>query len=160
MSCSLSWANDRQNDALIIYNILNFVQWPDSAFADSKASIKVCLYGNVEFAEELGFFQGVPVRGRFLNFFSSQQLSAVKTGCHMLFVGIENQKELPMIFSTVQSYYVLSVGRVDGFVNAGGVLNILRTSDQRKFEINLDKARKNGLSLSSDLLELARVINQ
>ena len=67
---------------------------------------------------------------------------------------------LEQIFNNFDHYYVLSVGNVDGFVNQGGVLNILRTSDQQRFEINLQRARQNGLSFSSDLLELSRVINQ
>jgi len=75
-------------------------------------------------------------------------------------VGIDQKKNINSFFKNLNHNFVLSVGNVDEFVQNGGILNILRTSDQRKFEINLLKAQQNGLEMSSDLLELARIINQ
>lgn len=153
-------ANDESIQAMVIYNLLNFVQWPASAFDNSKAAIKICLYGQVDFAQQIVIFQNVTVRGRSLNFQQYKQLSQIQTGCHLLYVGEDKRQQLEQIFNNFDHYYVLSVSSVDGFVSQGGVLNILRTSDQQRFEINLQRARQNGLSLSSDLLELSRVINQ
>ncbi len=63
-------------------------------------------------------------------------------------------------FSNVNHLFVLSVGNTEGFADqGGGVVNIFRTRDQQKFEINLQRAIERGLFISSDLLSLARIIN-
>ncbi|BCD99959.1 YfiR family protein [Marinicellulosiphila megalodicopiae] len=151
---------DERMKAMFIYNFSNFVQWPDSAFTSKNANLKICLYGNVPFSGDMIFFEGVPVRDRKLQFIITDERKDIESGCHILYVGIDQAKNLNSFFKNLNHNFVLSVGNVDEFVQQGGILNILRTSDQRKFEINLQKAQKNGLSMSSDLLELARIINQ
>ena len=151
---------DYRMKAMFIYNFSNFVQWPSSAFDNKKSNLKICLYGDVPFAKDMKFFDGVPVRGRNLQFIMTSNRKDIESGCHILYVGIDQKKNINTFFKNLNHNFVLSVGNVEEFVQNGGILNILRTSDQRKFEINLFKAQQNGLEMSSDLLELARIINQ
>lgn len=150
---------ERRVEALVLYNFANFVQWPNNAFVDQQDSIKICLFGNIDFADGIHFFQDIPVRGRKLNFLLTQNKQEIATGCHILYVGINKQQYLAEFFQNLNHLYVLSIGNTEGFIKQGGVLNILRTSDQQQFAIDLNKAKKNGLAMSSDLLELARIIN-
>ncbi|BCD99962.1 YfiR family protein [Marinicellulosiphila megalodicopiae] len=154
---ALSSAEQRMK-AMFIYNFSNFVQWSDSAFKNEN--LKICLYGNVPFAKDMVHFEGVPVRDRKLKFIITSNLKEIEFGCHILYVGIDETENLQTFFKNINHNFVLSVGNVDGFVQKGGIINILRTSDQRKFEINLKKAQESGLNMSTDLLELARVIKQ
>jgi len=159
MSSAAEEVDDRMK-AMFIYNFSNFVQWPHSVRESKKSNLKICLYGKVPFAEDMKFFDGVPVRGRKLQFIMTDNRKDIESGCHILYVGIDQKKNINTFFKNLNHNFVLSVGNVDEFVQNGGILNILRTSDQRKFEINLYKAQQNGLEMSSDLLELARIINQ
>ena len=153
-------AKEYQVKALFLYNFANFVEWPREAFVDPSSPLKMCLYGAVPFGEFLDYVDGSMVRDRKLKVIRTTDYSKIQAGCHILFVGIEHRTDLETFFDNLNHLFVLSIGSTKDFTATGGVINILRTSDQRKFEINLAKAIENGLLISSDLLSLARIINQ
>ncbi|RLT97478.1 MAG: YfiR family protein [Ketobacter sp.] len=155
----LDLAKEYQVKALFLYNFANFVEWPADAFADQSSTLKMCLYGAVPFGEFLDIVNGVMVRDRTLEVIRTTDYSRIQSGCHILFVGIEHHDQLDVFFKNLNHLFVLSIGNVKDFARKGGVVNILRTSDQQQFEINLSKAIENGLLISSDLLSLARIIN-
>ena len=156
----LELAKDYQVKALFLYNFANFVEWPRDAFVDQSSTLRMCLYGAVPFGEFLDFVDGVQVRDRTLEVIRTTDYSNIQSGCHILFVGIEHIPELEKFFNNLNHLFVLSIGNTKDFTKTGGVVNILRTSDQQRFEINLTKAIENGLLISSDLLSLARIINE
>ncbi|PAU80767.1 hypothetical protein CK501_08345 [Halovibrio salipaludis] len=149
-----------QVKALFLYNFANFVEWPERAFDGPEASLRMCLYGAVPFGSFLDSVNGVRVRDRTLDVIRTTDRSDIEQGCHILFVGIDQLDKLEEFFSDINHMYVLSVGNTEGFARRGGVINIYRTRDERKFEINLSQAIENGLLISSDLLSLARIINK
>lgn len=155
----LDLAKEYQVKALFLYNFANFVEWPSDAFTDQSSPLKMCLYGAVPFGEFLDIVNGVMVRDRTLKVIRTTDYSQIQSGCHILFVGIDHHKELDTFFKNLNHLFVLSIGNVKDFAHKGGVVNILRTTDQQQFEINLTKAIENGLLISSDLLSLARIIN-
>ena len=155
----LDLVKEYQVKALFLYNFANFVEWPDSAFKDSNSPLKMCLYGAVPFGEFLDVVNGVQIRDRVLQVIRTTDYDKIKSGCHILFVGIDHTSELDQFFHDLNHMFVLSVGNTKDFASKGGVVNILRTRDQQQFEINLGKAIENGLLISSDLLALARIIN-
>ena len=155
----LDLAKEYQVKALFLYNFANFVEWPSDAFSDQSSTLKMCLYGAVPFGEFLDIVNGVQVRDRTLEVIRTTDYSKIQSGCHILFVGIEHHDQLEEFFKDLNHLFVLSIGNIQDFARRGGVVNILRTSDQQQFEINLTKAIENGLLISSDLLSLARIIN-
>lgn len=155
----LDRAQEYQIKALFLYNFANFVEWPRDAFSDQSSPLKMCLYGAVPFGEFLDIVNGVQVRDRTLQVIRTTDYAKIQSGCHILFVGIDHHTELDAFFRELNHLFVLSIGNTDDFARKGGVVNILRTSDQQQFEINLNKAIENGLLISSDLLSLARIIN-
>jgi hypothetical protein len=54
----------------------------------------------------------------------------------------------------------MTVGEMDGFAQAGGVCNFTRQGARVGFEINVTAAARAGLSLSSRLLALARIVRE
>lgn len=146
--------------ATFVYNFANFVEWPSDAFNNEGAPLKICLFGQVPFGPILENFDETPVRDRMLQILLTKKPKDIKDGCHILYVGEDQLKNLDSFFNNVSHLYVLSVGSMAGFVESGGILNILRTSDKARFEINLLKATENGLEFNSDLLMLARIINR
>lgn len=145
--------------ALFIYNFANFVEWPNSAFANQSAPLEVCLYGQVGFENLLQQFSGTLIGYHQLKITQSNELADIKNGCHILFVAQDRLAQLPDFFNKIQYQYVLSVGEQNAFAHNGGIINMFRTEDQMSFDINLDAATSNGLAISSDLLALARKIN-
>ena len=156
----LNQVKEYQVKALFLYNFANFVEWPDDAFATPTSPLRMCLYGAVPFGEFLDVVNGATIRDRVLDVIRTTDQEKIRAGCHILFVGIDRASELDQFFKNINHLFVLSVGNTQDFASRGGVVNIMRTSDQQQFEINLSKAIENGLLISSDLLALARIINE
>lgn len=149
-----------QMKALFLYNFANFVEWPNEAFSDDQAKLRMCLFGTVPFGIFLDFVNGTVIRDRRLIVIQTNLLADIESGCHILFVGQDQRRRLPQFFRQIKHSYVLSVGDVKEFTLEGGVISIMRTIDQMEFEINLYQAIANGLFIHSDLLSLARVVRR
>lgn len=146
--------------AQFVYNFANFVEWPDDAFADASAPIKICLFGEVDFAPYLYTFSGTRIGDRPLSVEKADEIEQIRAGCHILYVGQDERVRLPTFWQQIQYIYVLSIGDRQGFADKGGIINILRTRDRVQFDVNIENALVNGLFLDSDLLALARVIKR
>lgn len=151
---------ENQVRAQFVYNFANFVDWPSEAFAHREAPIKVCLFGKVPFAPYLYTYAGTLIGARELQVQTTDQLDDIRSGCHILYVGRDQQVQLPGFWEQIQYLYVLSIGERQGFAEQGGIINIMRTRDRLQFDINIENALINGLFLDSDLLALARVIKR
>ena len=53
---------------------------------------------------------------------------------------------------------ILTVGEFGGFAELGGVINFISERNKVRFEINTDAARSTGLTISSELLKLAKLV--
>ncbi len=58
----------------------------------------------------------------------------------------------------LQGFAVVTVGEMKGFARAGGIINFFTEHDKIRFEINVGAAERAGLSISSKLLNLARIV--
>ena len=151
---------EQQVKALFLYNFANFVEWPDSAFPNKATPIRMCLYGDASFGSFLDTVNGTLIGDRELRIIRAHEKKDIEEGCHILYVGLDRKIELPTFFKQIKYMYVLSIGERSDFVEKGGIVNIVRTSDQVQFDINISTAIKNGLWVSSDLLSLARQIKR
>ncbi len=160
VSTAKASTEDERLKALFLYNFANFVDWPDSAFKASDSDLRLCLFGEIAFGSMLDAVDGTLIGNHRLTLKRTKKLKDIETGCHMLFVSHEQRIRLPHFFTQIQYMYVLSVGDRKGFAEKGGVINIVRTQDQMQFDINLSTAMANGLTVSSDLLSLAREVKR
>jgi hypothetical protein len=56
---------------------------------------------------------------------------------------------------------VLTVGDMNGFLESGGVINLIMENNKVHFEINISAAKRAGIAIRSQLLKLAkRVIKE
>jgi hypothetical protein len=159
-STAMASTEDERLKALFLYNFANFVDWPELAFQANNSDLRLCLFGDIAFGSMLDAVDGTLIGSHRLSLKRTKKLKDIETGCHMLFVSHEQRIRLPHFFTQIQYMYVLSVGDRKGFAEKGGVINIVRTEDQMQFDINLSTAMANGLSVSSDLLSLAREVKR
>lgn len=149
-----------QVKALFLYNFANFVQWPDGAFASAAADLRLCLLGDIPFGLFLDDVNGTRVGEHTLRVIQAERLRDIEGGCQIVFVGADQRQLLPGLLNSRKYTYVLSVGESQDFVKQGGIIEIVRTSDRLRFDIDLSNALKNGLNISSDLLALARQVHR
>lgn len=99
--------------------------------------------------------QGAAVRARFV----SERSATAIADCHVLFVGSAigppHESELRELAS---AHHILLVSLAEGFAEAGGHIGLFIVENKLKFNINLEAVRRAKLSLSSQLLRLAEII--
>lgn len=146
--------------ALFLYNFANYVEWPESAFSSPSDKLKMCLYGLPDFMAVLKVYDGTIIGERELQIFASEKVNEISSGCHILFVSKQKKKLTPDYLRKIKSLYVLSIGDSDDKTSEGEIISIIRTSDKVQFDIDLTLASANRLTISSDLLSLARKIKR
>jgi len=151
---------DNHLKALFLYNFANYVEWPETAFTRSHGQLHMCLFGEVEFYPMINVYDGTLIGERQLNVFMTSDIKKIEKGCHILFVSHDKRIEMPNLSKQIKYVYVLSIGESTDFASKGGVVSIVRTTDRVQFDINLTAANANRLTISSDLLSLARKIKR
>lgn len=157
ISTSVSAAADVSEEYAVkvafIYNFTKFIDWPAEAFSSSDAPFVFGILGENPFGSSLNFLKDKTVNGHPLIIEYIKDLSvAEKT--HILFICESEKNRIHEICSALDTS-VLTVGDVDGFFEAGGIINLVTIDNKIRFIINHDAARRSDLNISSHLLQLA-----
>lgn len=82
-------------------------------------------------------------------------------GCQIIFVSRSEERRYGKILESAKGTNAPTVGETDGFLQAGGIVELNFENDTLKFEVNLTAARAANLKLDSRLLAMAkRVIRE
>ncbi|MGH9510027.1 MAG: YfiR family protein, partial [Terriglobales bacterium] len=147
-----------QVKAAFLYNFGKYVEWPPGVLAAD--SFAICVLGDDPFGSALDrIIEGKSVQGRKL---VAYRLGRVEDSgkCQVLFVSASENGRLAHILAALRDRRVLTVGDTVGFAQRGGVINFQLEGSKVRFEINLDAAERAGLTVSSQLLKLAKVIRE
>jgi len=159
-SCWSVSESEKQVRAMFVYNFANFVEWPKKAFSKPSSPLQVCLLGDVPFRNYLSPMSGTIIGERELRVVTTNSEKDFKGQCHILFVGDDKKVNMKNLYRSKKYFYILSVSEQKGFIESGGIVNIIDQSNNISFDIDMDNARKRGLFISSDLLSLARNIKR
>jgi hypothetical protein len=152
--------SEYQVKAAYLFNFIKFVEWPEDAFADSLAPIVIGIAGDDPFGSALPeVVMGKTAQGRDLvirRYHTGEDLR----GASILFISASEKKRLPQILAGLRGSSALTVADMDGFLDAGGMIQFLSENDRVRFAINVDAASRARLKVSSKLLSLARVVGK
>ncbi len=150
-------SREYQVKAAFIYNFIQFVDWPSSAFPDARAPIIVGVIGEDPFGGALEqVMRGKAVNGRNLAIRRCDNVDQVD-GCHVLFVGGLDGEHRAAALARAATGGVLTVGETDDFTRSGGIIQFFLDDHRIRFEINARAAEQAHLTISSKLLRLARI---
>lgn len=141
--------------AVSLFKFASYVDWPEKTFPGPEYPITIAVMDGEAIASELARMvagrtaQGHPVKIKRL------QSGEAVTGVHILFVGAEEAERLEQIVDAARTHSILTVTDFKGGLARGGVINFVLAERRLRFEIALDTAQKNGLRLSSRLLDVA-----
>jgi len=147
-------ATEDKIKAAYVYQIINFVTWPASSLDDSTQPITICLIGHVEFQQSLFSLQGREVK-KHLIYIKQITSAAREAGCHILFVGEYPLPRVKEILQDASDQAILTLGDFPGFVDLGGMIGFTKRGNNIRLEINLDAAKKAGITISAKLAEVA-----
>lgn len=150
--------SEYQVKAAFLFNFTKFVEWPDGSFENPQAPIVVGIIGDDPFGDDLGrIIAGQKVQGRSLVIRRERWGDDLRR-CQVLFVSASEHEHSARILGSVQSAGVLTVSDMEGFAEAGGVIEFVIEEKRVHFIVNLDAATQGRLRMSAKLLALARVI--
>jgi hypothetical protein len=153
-------SKEYQVKALFIFNFLQFVEWPASAFPTPDAPLRVAILGESPIAGPLtATVRGERIRGHPVEVVQVSRVEDV-LHCHLVFVARAEQRNLAPIVTALSGRPVLTVGDMPDFAQRGGVINFYMAGQKVRFEANRAAAQNNGLKLGSQLLGLARLVGQ
>jgi hypothetical protein len=138
--------------AAYLYNFIKYVDWP--SYGDN---ITIGVLGGNPFGTALAPLDGKIVKGRRLLIRKVDSLQDAQK-CQIIFVSSSEKQRLQEIFENLKSARVLTVGETDGFATSGGIINFVQENNKVHFEINADAAHRTGLTISSELLKLAKLV--
>ncbi len=141
-----------------LYHFATFVEWPAGAPSASAPELTICVLGDDPFGETLDqTVAGKTIGARPL---AIKRISraAEAAECAVVFVGAGEGLRLPSLFADLRRLPVLTVGDVEGFAEAGGMIGMFVENNRVRFEINLGAADRARLKISSKLLSLARIV--
>ena len=139
-----------------IFNFAKFVEWPPKSLPQASSPIVIGILGENPFHGDLEqTIRNKTVDDHPLLLMKEFALPAAPTNCHILFINSSEKARLPQILKDLKGASVLTVGEMDGFTEAGGMINFVREGTKIRFRINNEAATKAGLKISSKLLSLA-----
>ncbi|MCU0950154.1 MAG: YfiR family protein [Burkholderiaceae bacterium] len=138
--------------AAFLLNFIRYTEWPA---LPSDAPIVTCFVGRDPAALAAAAIDGRAVGGRRVQM---RRLTAPDdlTGCHVAYVDASEERRIARLLASVDGSAVLTVSDAGGFVEQGGVIELVEAGDRFEFDINFTRAQRAGLRLSSQLLTLAR----
>ena len=141
--------------ALYLVRFLDYVVWPDSAFADADAPIVIGVLGRNPFEKDLenaAAGRKVQKHGILIRYGRTvEELGP----CHLLFAASGEAGRYGDIAQHYAATPVLLVADSPGGLKAGLTLEFRRQENNVRFAVNLGSARRRNLELSARLLSSA-----
>ena len=143
--------------AVFLFHFIDFTSWPGER---NKQEIRnICIYGKDPFDSRLQLLadsglQQIPVKILpEINLASSSE-------CHILFVSSSKKKQLNQIINYLANKPILTVSDIDDFAIRKGMIGFTIRAGKVKLEVNLDSVKLSGIKLSSNLIEIAKVVKK
>ncbi len=138
-----------------LYNFIRFAQWPGDPGAAREVSVAV--YAPQGFVE---YLRKISTRSHSYPKMQVRWCASVECAdaAHVLYVhGVEDVK-LEMLLTAMQGREVLTVSDQPGFVQSGGMIQLVEDRGRLVFDINLRAIQEAGLYISADILDMARKV--
>lgn len=150
-------AQEYQVKAIFLFNFAQFVEWPQSAFAETN-SIVIGVLGTNPFGDSLDdVVRGEEVNGHPLQVQRYAKLEDIKM-CHILFVNL-SEAQIKHTITSLKSKPTLTVSDTNGFTTQGGMIRFVKEDRKTRIRINLQAVKEADLKISSKLLRLAEIVN-
>ena len=145
--------------AAFLYNFARFVEWPqEDAWNERKLVIGVL--GKDPFGPILDeTVRGKKTRGRPLEI---KRLSHADdmASCDLVFVSSSERWRIETLLTALHGAQVLTVSETPNFLDKGGMINFVIENKRVRIDLNLSTTRAAGLSVSSQLILVAREVHQ
>jgi hypothetical protein len=163
--CLVLWAplavassNEYLIKAAYLYHFAMFVDWPAEAFASKTAPIVIGIVGSDPFGSALDAtirdkrIDGRPVLVKRLDW--KEDLRQ----CHLVFLAAADSGRIGDLVRRLDGAPVLIVAESQDLARRGAAISFRIDDNRVRFDINVDAAKRHRLTISSKVLNLARIV--
>jgi hypothetical protein len=151
-------SKEYQIKAAFLFNFVQFIEWPPTAFTNATAPFRIGVLGENPFGQALEeIVKNESIRNRSLVIKYSRRVEDMED-CQLVFIGKSEKGRLAELLPKLNFKEKLIVSEIEGFARRGGMINFYLEGSKVRFEINQEAAQREGLKISSQLLSLARII--
>jgi hypothetical protein len=141
--------------AAFLLNFTKFIEWPSSP-STPETPFTICIFGEDPFGPILPqIVQGEQVAQRPI---AVRRLRQSAAGCDVLFVSKSERSAAALLSALPRG--TLTIGESENFLRDGGVISFVLENRRVRFDVNEPAAARNGLKISSRLLNVARTVER
>lgn len=146
--------------AAFVEKLVRFVEWPAASFPDTNSPVVIGVFGRDPFGQHLqAATRNKAVSGRPIELRLCATADEVRS-CHAVFISASSRKQLETTLSVLRNAPILTIGEAEGFAAAGGIVEIYIENERGRLRINKDAAKRAGLQLSAQLLQLSKIVHE
>jgi len=151
-------SKEYQIKAAFLFNFAQFVKWPGTSFPTPDAPFCIGILGDDPFGGALEeTIQGETIDNRKLTLQHARNFEELQ-GCQMIFVSKSEESHVGQILSQLDSKPILLVSDINSFAKSGGAIGFYLQEGKVRFAINPSTAQRGGLRVSSQLLNLGKIV--
>jgi hypothetical protein len=150
-------SDETQLKAVFVLNFAKLTEWPATA-ADENGTFSIAILGKAPPSVFLKTLQSQTIHGVKVSVRHIEEAGEAK-GVRLVFVSSADRHRLSGVLRELNQQNILTVSDMPGFCEAGGMIGLIPVQNRLGFEVNLAAARKSRLTLSSQLLKLAKTIH-
>lgn len=151
-------AEEYRVKAALLYNTCKFVTWPKNRSTKNDSEFVFYVVGKAPLLRALQSIGGKKIGGRSIKTLAISNIKDVGS-CRVLFCSTEDLRSCSQAqLQRLADSHVLTVGETEGFLEAGGIVELSVVEKRLVFTINLAAARRANLEMSGALLRLAKEI--
>ncbi len=155
LACTTAWAeeSEAQLKAAFIYRFVQYTQWPPPPLRE----FGYCVAGHGALPEAVKALAAKPLEVASVHF--HRIASPEQAGqCQTLVLAMSERAELRRWLAALADAPILVIGDSPEAFRAGAAIVLSVEPNGLSFRVNLAEARRRGLTLSSQLLKLAREV--
>jgi YfiR/HmsC-like len=146
--------------AAYLYNFAMFVEWPSDAFATPDSPLLIGVVG----ADPFGWALERTVQGKRINKrrIVIDRVQSVQDArrCHIVFISVDDDTRVSEYSTKLNGLSVLLVGDSEDVLKQGASISFTVRDNKVGYDVNLDAAKRARLTVSSKLLNLARMVHR
>ncbi len=139
--------------AAIVYKITKFIVWPKK-----KKILTICIIGDGSINSELHKLNHKFSIGRRISITHRAHTAPLDKLCELIYIHNLDNKKIRSTLNKLSDSPVLTISDAEQFAEQGGIIGLYRSGSRIRFSINRGSAKSAGLSISAQLLNLAKIV--
>jgi hypothetical protein len=138
-----------------VFNFAKYVDWP---YHSDDGKLHICTVGEGPLNDRLNDLTGQQLSGMQVHVMAASEEDLDQRRCSITVIGLSERTRVSKHLSDPRIQRTLTISQIESFAESGGVIGLFMDGKKVRFAVNTGAADSAGLSISSRLLKLARIV--